>query len=114
MLIILFPILVFMFFMPAASMADPFLTCDPPTYADGTPADTDDIKYVVEVVGQDPVTVPIDQSRGTLWYDMGDTPDGDHEVRVRAKNLWSMSEPASFFFSKQRLSTATSVVITSE
>lgn len=96
-------------FAVSVTMAGPFLTCDPPSESDGV------THYIVTIDTEGPVTVPIDQGRGTLFYDLAGISDGNHTVIVKAKNLWTESEPsAPFPFARSSPSSASGLAIISE
>lgn len=95
--------------MCSFATAGPFLTCDPPSESDGV------THYIVIIDTEGPVTVPIDQGRGTLFYDLSGITDGDHTVTVKAKNLWTESEPSTPFpFARSSPSSASGLALTSD
>lgn len=106
-LLVLFFLLVS--FTVSSVMAGPFLTCDPPSESDGV------THYVVTIDTEAPVTVPIDQGRGTLFYDLAGMSDGGHTVIVKAKNLWTESEPSTPFpFARSSPSSASGLALISD
>ena len=67
--------------IPATGSAEPFLTCDD---------DPSVTSYVMELDG---VVYPDSPAvTGHAWIDMQAVPDGDHTVRLRAKNVWGTSD----------------------
>jgi hypothetical protein len=96
-------------FVPTLAISGPFLTCDPPP--EGQSVD----EYIVQIDDDVPFTVPIDQERGTLWFDMINVQDGTHTVTVKARNLWAESVPSDpLSFTRSPPPIVLQVVIVSE
>jgi hypothetical protein len=75
------------------ALADPFLICDPQTNV---------THYVITLDGWS-ITVPaIDLGDGTfnLRFDMGGINVGNHNMEIKAKNLWGESIGVRFGFEK--------------
>ena len=85
--------LVVMVMMVGVSFADPFLVCDPQT----------NVTHYIVVLNGATIEVPaFDLGDGTvaLRYDLKGINVGNHNVEVRAKNIWDKSIAVPFAFVK--------------
>lgn len=74
--------------MASQVQAAPFLVCDP---QEGV------MEYYIER-GERKIVAPAVNT--ALRYDLAQWPDGVHDIKVRAANMWDVSEPAEFRFTK--------------
>ena len=79
--------------------AAPYLVCDP----DSTGVTKE---YVLSFDGGPEIS-----TSHPLHYDVGDLEDGDHQVQVKAKNVWGESVPVSFDFTKGVPGQPTNIII---
>ena len=82
------------FLVYALCYGAPFLVCDPqPNHI---------THYVVNMDGTETEVPAQDLGDGTvrLHYDLAGLSEGQHHVEVRAKNIWGVSDPAPFDFTK--------------
>jgi len=89
----LLPFVVF-FVLTSIAHSAPFLVCDPqPNHI---------THYMVNMDGTETEVPAQDLGDGTvrLHYDLAGLSEGQHHVEVRAKNVWGVSDPAPFDFTK--------------
>ena len=87
--------------------SSPFLVCDPQTNV---------THYVIIIDGNEHVVEAQDLGDGTvrLYYDLGGFSEGSHTIQVKAKNLWGVSEPVPFEFTKSLPPTPTGLSLSAE
>ena len=79
-------IVLFILVIAGIASASPFLVCDV------DPAAT---SYIVVMDSGDEIETP-----APLHYNLVDIANGTHVVEVRAKNIWGVSSPSPFEFTK--------------
>ena len=77
---------VFIISLSSITYANPFLVCDP---------DANTTSYVVVLDNGEEV-----ETTAPLYYDLAGIAEGAHVVQVRAKNVWGVSSPVPFGFTK--------------
>lgn len=86
----------------------PFLVCDPqPNHI---------THYIVNLDGTETEVPAQDLGDGTvrLHFDLAGVPEGSHHVEVRAKNIWGVSDPAPFDFTRENPQTPSGFSISAE
>lgn len=91
-------------FLAGTLHASPFLVCDP---------QPDATHYVVVFDGvEETIPYNTDYPGGlVILKDLTGIADGPHNVEVWAKNIWGLSDPVPFSFSKERPSPAVGISI---
>jgi len=86
-------LLAFCIFMAGSAFAAPYLVCDPQTNV---------TSYIVTLDGTETEVPAQDLGNGTvrLHFDLASVTEGEHHVEVRAKNIWGVSDPVPFDFTK--------------
>jgi hypothetical protein len=79
--------------LPSLAFADPYLVCNPQTNV---------THYVIIIDGSTSEVLAYDLGDGTvmLKYDLAGVSTGAHNVEVEAKNVWGVSSPVPFAFTK--------------
>ena len=80
-------IVLFILVMASVVSASPFLVCD---------VDEAATSYIVVMDSGDEIETP-----APLHYDLVEITSGTHVVEVRAKNIWGVSSPSPFEFTKE-------------
>lgn len=87
--------------------ANPFLVCDPQTNV---------TQYVVTLDGVTTTVDAFDLGDGTvmLKFDLAGISNGNHDMSIKAKNIWEESIAVPFVFNKQAPQTPSGIGLSAE
>lgn len=96
-------VLIGLLFFSTSAIAAPFLVCDDP------PVEEEVTGYVLSIDGG-----PEIETLAPLHYNLADIPEGMHNIEIQAQNIYGMSLPVPFSFTKGFPSAVSGITIVSD